>query len=96
MATFMVDSESIVSAGQRVAASSANLRAEVSALMGELVALHSSWNGTASAQFSECITQWQGVQAQVEAALDNIGTQLHRAASVYSDAEAQSAALFAH
>lgn len=96
MATFMVDSESIAAAAVRVGASSASLRTEVSAMMAELLALQSSWSGAASTQFTDCISQWQSVQAQVESALDSIGTQLHMASSVYADAEAQSASLFAH
>lgn len=95
MATFMVDSESIASAALRVNASSDALRAEVSAMMAELMALNGTWAGAASSQFAECIAQWQAVQAQVEAALDTIASQLNTASSVYAEAEAQSAALFA-
>lgn len=96
MATFMVDSERIASASHRVGASSAAIRTEVSSMMSELLALNTSWAGAASAQFEDCISQWQNVQMQVENALNNIGNQLSTASTVYADAEARSRSLFIH
>ncbi|WP_175957465.1 WXG100 family type VII secretion target [Schaalia sp. Marseille-Q2122] len=95
MATYTVDSELVASSAARVAASSETIRAEVASLMADLVNLQGTWAGAASASFSDCVTQWQATQAQVESALTAIGTQLGTAASVYAEAEAQSTALFA-
>lgn len=95
MATYSVDSELVASSAARVAASSETIRAEVGALMADLLNLQGSWAGAASANFADCVTQWQATQTQVESALSAIGTQLGTAASVYAEAEAQSSALFA-
>lgn len=95
MATYSVDSELVASSAARVAASSESIRAEVAALMADLINLQGTWAGSASAHFAECVSQWQATQTQVESALTAIGTQLNTAASVYAEAEAQSSALFA-
>lgn len=94
MAMYAVDSQQVAFSATRIAATSEQIRTEVASLMAELMALSASWQGAASAQFSDCIAQWQATQSQVDAALTTISNNLHAASQVYADAEAQSAALF--
>ena len=95
MAIYTVNSDQVAASAARVTASGERIRAEVSAMMADLLGLQDSWGGVAQANFAECVTQWRATQAQVESALDAIGTQLAQAATVYADAEAQSVSLFA-
>lgn len=95
MAIYAVDSNEVSAAAARVTAISADIRSQVQALMSDLIALESSWTGAASLNFRSCVDQWGATQIRVESALDTIGTQMNTAASVYADAEARSAALFA-
>ena len=94
MAMYVVDPEQVAASAARVAATGERIRGEVAVMMADLVALQGSWGGVASANFSECATQWRTTQAQVDAALDAIGVQLATAAGVYADAESHSASLF--
>lgn len=94
MAIYAVDSNEVSAAAARVNAISADIRAQVQALMSDLIALEGSWTGAASSNFRTCVDQWGATQIRVEAALDAIGTQMNAAAAVYAEAEARSAALF--
>ena len=96
MTAFSVDSAHIASCASRIQITCDSIRSEVSALMNELLALKDTWQGGASAQFSDSVASWQLTQAQVESALDQISGSLSHAAQVYADAEAQSIGLFAH
>ncbi|QPK81043.1 WXG100 family type VII secretion target [Schaalia sp. ZJ405] len=95
MATFMVDSQLVASSATNVSLTAERIRQEVQTMLAQLLELESSWTGVAQMNFQDCVAQWQATQAQVDAALESISTQMHTAASVYADAEAQSAALFA-
>lgn len=94
MATFSVNSDQVAASAARTVATGERIRAEVAAMMGDLVALQDTWGGVAAASFAECAAQWRVTQTQVEASLDAIATQLRTAATVYADAEAHSVALF--
>lgn len=94
MAIYAVDSNEVLAAAAHVNTISADIRAQVHALMSDLIALEGSWTGAASANFRACVDQWGATQVRVEAALDAIGTQMNAAATLYADAEARSAALF--
>lgn len=96
MTVYSVDSGQVASCASRIQTTCDMIRSEVSALMNELLALKDSWQGTASAQFSESVSSWQTTQAQVDASLDQISSALSHAAQVYADAEAQSMGLFTH
>ena len=96
MTVYSVDSGQVASCASRIQVTCDSIRGEVSALMHELLALKDSWQGAASAQFSESVSSWQTTQAQVETSLDQISTSLSHAAQVYADAEAQSMGLCAH
>ncbi|MDT3768045.1 WXG100 family type VII secretion target [Gleimia hominis] len=95
MAVFQVDSEEVARCSALVRSSVESVRSQVHALMGNLQALEASWQGAASNQFSSVVANWRATQAQVEASLDQIGSQMSVAAATYSDAEAQSLSLFA-
>lgn len=94
MALFTVDSEQVVASATQVSATAERIRSEVTGMMSQLLALQDSWSGTAQLNFHNCISSWQATQTQVEQSLETISAQLHQAASVYADAESQSAALF--
>ena len=91
---YHVDSEQVAASAANVAATASAIRDQVAAMMANLLALQDTWGGVAAANFADCTSQWRITQAQVEASLDSISTQLATAASVYSEAEAQSMALF--
>lgn len=96
MTAFSVDSAHIASCASRIQITCDSIRNEVSALMNELLALKDTWQGGASAQFSDSVASWQLTQAHVESSLDQISGSLSHAAQVYADAEAQSIGLFTH
>ncbi len=96
MATYAVNSDEVAASAARTAAAGERIRTEVAAMMTDLQNLQATWGGVASASFADCAAQWRITQAQVEASLDTIAAQLNSAASVYSEAEAQSASLFTH
>lgn len=94
MSAYTVDPEHVAASAAGITAAGTRIRSEVSALLAQLDALRDSWGGAASLGFAECLAQWHAAQAQVETALETMGTQLSHAASVYADAETRSAALF--
>nr|WP_022867450.1 WXG100 family type VII secretion target [Schaalia vaccimaxillae] len=94
MAMYAVDSHQVSLSAARVAATADRIRSEVGAMLAELMALQETWTGVAHANFSGTVSQWQATQAQVEASLTSISSQMHMAANVYAEAEAQSSALF--
>jgi WXG100 family type VII secretion target len=94
MATFTVNSDEVAASAARTTATGERIRAEAAAMMTDLLALQGSWGGVAAASFADCAAQWRATQAQVEASLEAIASQLAAAAGVYADAEAQSASLF--
>lgn len=95
MPVYHVDSEQVAASAALVAASAESIRGEVAQMMANLLALQDSWGGVAQSSFAECAATWRATQAQVEAALEDIAARLGSAATVYSDAEAASTALFA-
>lgn len=95
MTAYAVDAEQISAAAAQACTTAATIRSEVDALMAQLLALQDSWTGGAQVNFQATITQWQGIQTQTHDALDSISSQLQTAAATYSDAETQSASLFA-
>lgn len=79
MTAFSVDSAHIASCASRIQITCDSIRNEVSALMNELLALKDTWQGGASAQFSDSVASWQLTQAQVESSLDQISGSLSHA-----------------
>lgn len=95
MAMYAVDSQEVAATAGRVSAISSDIRSQVQALMSDLMALEGSWTGAAQTNFRACVDQWRATQVRVESALDTISAQMNTAATVYAEAEARSAALFA-
>ena len=94
MSRFEVDSARVAQASAAVGGSVTAIRAEVGAMMRHLQDLQASWQGGAATAFAVVMTEWQGAQVHVEAALDSITTALGSAAQTYADAEAQASRLF--
>ena len=87
MTSFAVDIAQVQAANAAIVTRSQNISAEVRAMMSQLTALASTWQGAASLQFQEVCAQWQGTQAQVETSLMAINGALTRTASTYQEAE---------
>lgn len=92
---FSVDSQAVGDAAIIARNSASNLRGEVTAMMGHLLALQSVWTGSASLAFEGLAQRWQATQAQVEAMLDQISLALDAAGNTYADAETMSTRMFA-
>ncbi|WP_062317958.1 WXG100 family type VII secretion target [Demequina maris] len=92
---YHVDAAEVSAASARAGRSADAIRAEVAALMAELIALDSTWQGSAAAAFADVREQWRGAQTHVESALDAITTALAHAARSYEEAEATASRLFA-
>lgn len=95
MSVFSVDINEVSRTSALVQSSVESVRAEVASLMANLTTLEASWTGVAATQFHQLAEEWRLTQAQVEAALEQIGTRLQVAASQYAQAESQATGLFA-
>ncbi|HLS50241.1 MAG TPA: WXG100 family type VII secretion target [Actinomycetaceae bacterium] len=94
MSRFEVDSAEVAQAAAMARTSAGAIRGEVTAMMGHLTHLQSSWSGQASAGFIRVADQWRGTQQLVDEALEQIGAALDAAAVTYEEAEAQAQRLF--
>jgi len=92
---YHVDAAEVSAAASRAAASAETIRAEVAGLIARLESLQGTWQGGAAQAFSAMLAQWRTAQAQLEVALDGMGTGLAQAASQYDSAEQAAARLFA-
>ena len=92
---YHVDAAEVSAAASGAQASAETIRGEVAALIARLEGLQGSWQGGAATAFSGMLTQWRTAQAQLEVALDGMGTGLAQAASQYDAAEQSAARLFA-
>ena len=92
---YQVDSDEVAGAAAQAGRSAEAIRAEVAAIVGQLHALESSWQGSASTAFAGVLAQWRGAQAQVEQALESLTQALGAAAAGYAEAEATAARMFA-
>jgi WXG100 family type VII secretion target len=94
MTQYHVDAAEVSEAAARASASGAAIRTEVQAMVGHLQRLESTWRGGAAVAFGTLLADWRSAQAQVEQALEAIGTALGAAARGYADAEDQAARMF--
>jgi WXG100 family type VII secretion target len=92
---YHVDAAEVSAAASRAAASAETIRGEVAGLIAQLESLQGSWQGGAAHAFAGMLAQWRAAQAQLEVALDGMGTGLAQAASQYDAAEQSAARLFA-
>ena len=94
MTHFQVDSDAVAAATSTVRSAMSRIQAEVAGLHGQLVALQSTWTGTASAGFQTVVNDWKLTQQRVEESLALLGSALDRAGQQYAEVEAQNARLF--
>lgn len=94
MSRYEVDSGEVARAATLARSSAAAIRSEVTAMMGHLGQLQSSWSGQASAGFMRLADDWRSTQLLVEESLEQIGAALDAAATSYADAEDQARRLF--
>ncbi len=94
MTTYHVDAAHVAHAAQKATVTGEAIRAEVTGLVAQLTELESSWQGTAQVAFTELLHQWRAAQAQLEQALDSMGTGLAHAAQQYEEAEATASRMF--
>ncbi len=94
MTTYHVDAAQVAQAAARAGATGETIRAEVAGLVGQLTQLEASWQGGASAAFTGLLQQWRAAQAQLEHALDSMGSGLSQAATQYEQAESNAARMF--
>jgi len=95
MSKFEVDSVDVAHAARTVESTGVAVRSEVAAMLHRLEELEATWRGEAAARFVALVTDWRGVQARVDEALDGIQAAMVGAARTYEDAEASATALFA-
>jgi 6 kDa early secretory antigenic target len=93
--SFQVDTERIAAASGDISRISADIDAQVGAMMARLTALQDAWKGTAATRFQAVAHEWRGTQGRVREALDQIGRVLAQAGQEYATAEQQTAAMFA-
>jgi len=91
---YHVDAEEVAAAAARASRSAEAIRAEAAQMVAALTALESSWQGAASAAFSDVLAQWRSAQAHVESALASLTQALGAAATGYADAEQTAARMF--
>lgn len=94
MTQYQVDSDAVLSAESALRASAARIQGEVSGMLGQLVALQSSWTGQASTAFQSVVSDWRNTQHLVEQSLAGITHALGRAGQQYAEAEQANASLF--
>jgi WXG100 family type VII secretion target len=95
MTRYQVDSEAVAAATAQARAAMGRIQGEVSGLHAQLVDLQSSWTGAAAAAFQGVVGDWRATQQRVEESLGEINAALGRAAELYADVEQQNTALFA-
>jgi len=94
MTRFHVDSEAVATATANVRATIGRLQGEVSAMRTQLVELQSSWSGSASSAFQGVVAEWTTTQAKVEESLAAIAAALAYAGQQYAEIEDSNARLF--
>lgn len=95
MTWFEVDGGEVARAGAAARRCADELAVEVEEMMRHLVELRGSWQGPASAAFSEVMDRWRTTQEQVHGALAEIQAALALAGRGYEEAEASARRMFA-
>lgn len=96
MTYFHVDTDSLAAKSADVQNTIARLQAEVNAMQSGLRSLESEWQGQASQNFQQLITDWRATQAKVEESLASINEALGMATQQYTEAELSNARMFMH
>ena len=95
MTRYQVDSEAVAAATAQARAAMSRIQGEVAGLHAQLVDLQSSWTGSAASAFQGVVGDWRATQERVEESLGEINAALGRAGEVYADVEQQNMQLFA-
>lgn len=94
MTVFSVDSDAVLGATSAIRATADRLQSETAAMLGQLTQLQGSWTGGAALAFQGVVDRWRGAQAELEAALADIGSALAHAGNQYAQTEMAAAGLF--
>jgi early secretory antigenic target protein ESAT-6 len=92
---FQVDTDRITAASGDINRISAEIDAQVSAMMARLTGLQDAWSGSAATRFQGVAGEWRGTQAKVRESLDHISRLLAQAGQQYAAAEQQNTSMFA-
>ncbi len=92
---FQVDTDRITAASGDINRISADIDAQVSAMMARLTGLQDAWTGSAASRFQGVAHEWRGTQARVRGSLDHISRLLAQAGQQYAEAEQQNTSMFA-
>lgn len=96
MTYFHVDTDSLAAKSADVQNTVARLQAEVNAMQAGLRSLESEWQGQASTNFQQLVTDWRATQTKVEESLVSINQALSVATDQYTQAELNNARMFMH
>jgi WXG100 family type VII secretion target len=91
---FQVDTDRITAASGDISRISADIEAQVSAMMARLAGLQDAWRGSAATRFQAVTHEWRGTQGRVREALEQISHVLAHAGQQYAAAEQQNTAMF--
>ncbi|HYO85217.1 MAG TPA: WXG100 family type VII secretion target [Dermatophilaceae bacterium] len=91
---FQVDTQQIQAAAAEITRISAQIDADVAAMMMRLTSLQDAWRGAAAMGFQGVVTSWSGTQRHVKESLDQIRLALSRAGDRYAEVEAVNTTLF--
>jgi early secretory antigenic target protein ESAT-6 len=94
MATYSVDSDSLLAATSTIRGTIDRIQADTQSMLTQLTHLQGTWTGSAAVAFHSVVDQWRATQRQVEDSLNGINTALASAGRQYADAELATASLF--
>ncbi|MFP5316501.1 MAG: WXG100 family type VII secretion target [Actinomycetes bacterium] len=96
MTYFNVNTDSLAAKSAEVQNTITRLQAEVNAMQAGLRSLESEWQGQASQNFQQLVTDWRATQVRVEESLAGINQALGVAGEQYAQAELSNARMFMH
>lgn len=96
MTRYQVDSEAVLTTTAAARGAVDRIQSEVTGLHSQLTSLQDSWSGPAAIAFQGVVTEWHGLEQQMNEGLENLGRALTVAGQQYADTEAANARLFAH
>ena len=91
---FQVDTDRITAASGDITRISADIDAQVGAMMARLSALQDAWTGTAASRFQAVASDWRSTQARVRESLEHISRLLAQAGQQYAAAEQRNVSMF--
>lgn len=94
MSRFEVDSAQMAGAGAAVQACASRIRADVDAMLPQLMELQTTWKGQAAASFQDVVADWRGTQERVHQTLEEIRRALATAGQQYAEAEQAATRMF--